>query len=116
MRGRPSGNHDHGATFAARRNGPIAREDLTDFVQAQLSGSAPGLLRFKGVFDVAGQVFPVVLQAVQDVFHDADLLERWPDEDRSSRFVVILKPSDQRERYARLIAQSGLGWEISGPS
>ena len=104
--------HDHGATLAARAHIPLDAAALEGFVRALLADGAPGVLRLKGIFDVTGLSGPLVLHAVQELLYGAETLAHWPDADRSSRFVLILDGSADRDRFTRLIRDSGVGWEI----
>jgi G3E family GTPase len=58
----------------------------------------PDLLRIKGIVNVDGR--PIVIQAVQHMFHPLSELPEWPDEDRRSRIVFITRnvPREQIER------------------
>lgn len=47
------------------------------------------VLRMKGLLNVAGVPGPVLVNGVQHLVHPPAHLDRWPDEDRSSRLVVI---------------------------
>ena len=49
------------------------------------------LLRVKGILDIAGRSRPIVLQAVQRLFHPPTELADWPDGDRRSRIVFITR-------------------------
>jgi G3E family GTPase len=50
------------------------------------------LLRVKGLLNLQGEDRPVVLHAVQHVFHPTVQLAGWPDgDDRRSRIVFILR-------------------------
>lgn len=49
------------------------------------------LLRVKGILHIAGHERPIVLQAVQRLFHPPAELPQWPDTDRQSRMVFITK-------------------------
>jgi G3E family GTPase len=53
------------------------------------------LLRVKGVLNVAGEGGPVVVQGVQHLFHPPVALRRWPDSDRTSRLVMIVRDLDR---------------------
>ena len=53
------------------------------------------LLRVKGVLNVAGEEGPVVIHGVQHIFHPPVALRRWPDGDRTSRLVMIVRDLDQ---------------------
>ena len=47
------------------------------------------VLRMKGLLNVAGVPGPVLINGVQHLVHPPAHLDRWPDEDRRSRVVVI---------------------------
>ena len=46
-------------------------------------------VRIKGMLNVAGVATPVLINGVQHIVHPPTHLERWPDDDRSSRIVFI---------------------------
>ena len=52
------------------------------------------VLRVKGILNVLGLAAPVVIHGVQHVVHPAAHLERWPDDDRRSRIVFIVRGLD----------------------
>lgn len=52
------------------------------------------VLRVKGILNVAGQTTPVIVHGVQHMVHPPAHLEAWPDEDRRSRIVFILRGLD----------------------
>jgi len=58
----------------------------------------PNLLRIKGIVNVAGR--PIVIQAVQHMFHPLSELPDWPDDDHRSRIIFITRdvPREQIER------------------
>ena len=53
------------------------------------------LLRVKGVLNVADEEGPVVIHGVQHIFHPPVALRRWPDGDRTSRLVIIVRDLDR---------------------
>jgi G3E family GTPase len=61
------------------------------------------VLRVKGLLDVAGAAHPVVINGVQHVMHRPLHLDAWPDADRRSRLVFIVRdlPRDLIERSCR---------------
>ena len=52
------------------------------------------LLRVKGILNVADAATPVAVHAVQHLVHTPRHLEAWPDEDRRSRLVFIVRGLD----------------------
>lgn len=52
------------------------------------------VLRVKALLNVAGSAAPVVIHGVQQIVHPPVHLERWPDADRDSRLVFILRGLD----------------------
>ena len=61
------------------------------------------LLRVKGLINVRGERGPVVIHAVQHIFHPPATLAAWPDDDRRSRVVFITR-NLSRERIERTLA------------
>jgi len=55
------------------------------------------LLRVKGLLNVAGCRGPVVIQYVQHLAHPPVELERWPDDNRTSRIVFITRNMAERQ-------------------
>ena len=55
------------------------------------------VLRMKGLLNVAGVPGPVLINGVQHLVHPPAHLERWPDDDRRSRVVVISSGLDHEE-------------------
>ena len=53
------------------------------------------VLRVKGILNVKGLSAPVVIHGVQHVVHPPAHLERWPDDDRRSRIVFIVRGLEQ---------------------
>jgi G3E family GTPase len=53
------------------------------------------VLRVKGILNVAGLATPVVIHGVQHVIHPPAHLEVWPDGDRRSRIVFIVRGLDR---------------------
>jgi len=53
------------------------------------------LLRVKGVLNVADEEGPVAVHGVQHVFHPPVALRQWPDGDRTSRLVMIVRDLDR---------------------
>ena len=77
-------------TFCLRRSTPLRAVTLTLFLQVLAEHCGARLLRLKGLVDVLESPGrPAVIHGVQHVFHPPAWLEAWPDEDRTTRIVVI---------------------------
>lgn len=55
------------------------------------------LLRVKGMVDVEGIAEPVIIHAVQHLFHPPVRIKAWPDENRQSRIVFITNDLPQAD-------------------
>jgi G3E family GTPase len=67
------------------------------FMELVRSLHGPNLLRVKGVVKLAEHPDqPVVVHAVQHLMHPAVRLERWPDADRNTRMVFIVRDTEPR--------------------
>ena len=53
------------------------------------------VLRFKGMLDVRGVPDPVLINGVQHIVHPPMHLEAWPDGERRSRLIFIVKDMDR---------------------
>ncbi|HSA80421.1 MAG TPA: GTP-binding protein [Geminicoccaceae bacterium] len=62
------------------------------------------VLRVKGILNVLDVATPVVIHGVQHVVHPPAHLARWPDEDRRSRIVFIVRNIEQRQIERSLAA------------
>jgi G3E family GTPase len=87
----------HGAvtSFCLRRSAPLHAVTLTLFLQTLAEHCGARLLRLKGLIDVLESPGrPAVIHGVQHVFHPPAWLDAWPDDDRTSRIVVIAQGLD----------------------
>jgi G3E family GTPase len=99
------GRHAHGAeseieSFCIVRDTPIDERALCKWLGSLMSLRGAGLLRIKGIVDVAGVDRPVVVQGVQHLFHPPGTLDAWPGGDRRTKIVFITRniPRDGVER------------------
>ena len=86
------------ATFCLVRDEPITLLGLELLLDAVMQNLGPALLRLKGLVNVSdrdGQ--PAVIHGAQHLLHNIAWLERWPDEDRSTRIVFITDGIDALE-------------------
>ena len=90
-----AGSHDEGIrALCLGADAPIEIYRFVRWVEKLLEDSGDRILRVKGVLDVAGDTRPVVVHGVQHIFHPLERLTAWPDSDRRSRLVVIVKDLD----------------------
>lgn len=101
--------HDHGhghdvnrhddrvRAFTLSADAAIPAVTLDLFLELLRAMHGPNLLRMKGIVRLAEEPDrPVVLHAVQHVLHPPARLEAWPDDDRRSRLVVIVRDIEPR--------------------
>lgn len=101
--GEPSGHvHDvnrHDArihAFAIRHDMPLAAAALDLFIDWLRQVHGPSLLRVKGIVALADDPSrPLIIQGVQHVFHPPQRLAAWPDSDRTTRIVFIVRDLEQ---------------------
>jgi G3E family GTPase len=94
-------------TLATDRAIPAAMLDL--FLELLRSTHGPNLLRMKAIVNVEETPDrPMVLHGVQHVLHPASQLEAWPDEDRRTRMVFIVR--DIEPRVIRELFDAFLGY------
>jgi G3E family GTPase len=79
-------------SFCLRHEAPIEPASFDLFIELLRAAHGPCLLRVKGIVALADDLSrPVVIHGVQHVFHPPARLDRWPDDDHSTRIVFILK-------------------------
>ena len=74
---------------------PLDWERFNAWIEMLITLYGAGLLRIKGILNVAGQETPLVIHGVQHVFHPPAQLDGWPDEDRRSKIVFITHGLDE---------------------
>jgi G3E family GTPase len=74
---------------------PLQWEHVANWLDALVLGHGNDLLRVKGILNVAGRNKPIVVQAVQRLFHPPFELAQWPSDDRTSRIVFITRGLSQ---------------------
>lgn len=78
--------------FALTADRPVAQATFDLFWTMLRSIHGPRLLRLKGLVDLAEEPGrPLLVHAVQQILHPPVLLDAWPDADRRSRLVLIVK-------------------------
>ncbi len=92
--GKPAGHDTRIRAFSVELDAPLDRFGLTAALDMLLSFRAENLLRFKAIVHVEGEPLPVVLHGVQHVLYPETRLDAWPDDERRSRFVFIVRDLD----------------------
>jgi G3E family GTPase len=96
-------------TLSTDRAIPAAMLDL--FLELLRSTHGPNLLRMKAIVNVEETPNrPMVLHGVQHVLHPATQLEAWPDDDRRTRMVFIVR--DLEPRIVRELFDAFLGYTM----
>src|SRR5262249_6549874 len=95
---RDPNRHDaHIRAFALASSQAIPAGAFDMFMDLVRSLHGPNLLRIKGVVKLAEHPDqPVVVHAVQHLMHPVVRLERWPEGDRSTRMVFIVRDTAPR--------------------
>ena len=94
-----SGHHHHDVnrhssdigSFSLQFDVPLQWEHVSSWLDALVVCHSDDLLRVKGILDIAGRKKPIVVQAVQRLFHPPFELPEWPSGDHSSRIVFITR-------------------------
>lgn len=120
------GDHDHGhhhhhdvnrhdasiRAFCLVSDAPVPQRTLDLFLDMLRATQGPKLLRLKGIVAIAEDPeHPIVVHGVQHVIHVPAVLDRWPDEDRRSRLVLIgkdLDPAYVRSLWAAFRNEPGI--------
>lgn len=99
-------HHDHGSlhnhdinrhdarihAFCLTFDKPLPLDGLATWLEMLVATRGEALLRVKGLLNLEGEEQPVVLHAVQHIFHPPVRLTAWPaGHDRRSRLVFILR-------------------------
>lgn len=109
--------HDHGhrhhhdvnrhdaeiGSFTLTFEEPLHWEHVAHWLDALVLAHGDDLLRVKGILSVVGRDHPIVVHAVQRLFHPPAMLADWPDGKRQSRIVFITR-NLSREFVAQVLA------------
>jgi G3E family GTPase len=96
-------SHTHTAdvqSFAAVFDQPLDWTAFGVWASMLLHHHGADVLRLKGLLNVAGVPTPVLINGVQHIVHPPSHLEDWPDADRRSRLIFIVRGL-QRARIER---------------
>lgn len=86
----PNRHGDEVEAICLSHDVPLSPQAVETFLHIVTSNISSGLLRLKGLFALTDAPDrPLVAHAVQHRLYPLERLERWPDEDRRSRVVLI---------------------------
>lgn len=108
-------DHTHGvSSFCLVFDGPLDWTAFGIWMTMLLNRHGERVLRVKGMVNVVNLDAPVVINGVQHVVHPPTHLERWPDENRQSKIVFIVRDISQAEIERSLetfnrLSDSGIG-------
>jgi G3E family GTPase len=93
-------DHDVNRHDADIRAVPLVIEEPQDWISLSMwlsyviTTHGEHLLRVKGVINIAGAPGPAIINGVRHIFHEPTHLLAWPDDDRRSRLMFILRDLD----------------------
>ena len=90
-------------SFAAVFDRPLDWTAFGVWASMLLHRYGADVLRLKGLLNVEGVPTPVLINGVQHIVHPPSHLEAWPDADRRSRLIFIVRGL-QRARIERSLA------------
>lgn len=115
-----TGHHDHAhhhdvnrhdsriRAFTLTSQNAVSASGLATFIDLLRSAHGPNLLRVKGIVRIVEDPErPVVIHGVQQIFHPPATLPAWPDENHSTRMVMITK--DLSETFVRKLFNALVG-------
>lgn len=87
---------DHIRAFCISSEAPLTPSAFDMFLEILRQAHGPRLLRVKGIVGLSDDpARPIVIHGVQHVFHPPHRLAAWPDDDRRTRIVFIVKDLDE---------------------
>lgn len=82
---------DHIRAFCLSIDKPITKESYLAWLDLLMVFVGSNVLRVKGILNIVGYDYPMVIHGVQHIFHPPAPLSAWPGEDRRSRIVFITR-------------------------
>ncbi|HEY9547881.1 MAG TPA: GTP-binding protein, partial [Kiloniellaceae bacterium] len=77
--------------FCLTYDRPLDWDRFNAWVEMLITLYGADILRIKGILNVEGAGEPIVIHGVQHVFHPPVRLPAWPDADRRSKIVFIVR-------------------------
>ena len=82
-------HNDNIRSFSLVSNKPVSITTLNFFLELVSAQMGENMLRIKGIINVKGEDRPAIIHGVQHIFHPLEWLDKWPDNDFSTRLVFI---------------------------
>ena len=82
-------HNDNIKSFSLVTNKPVSISSLNFFLELVSSQMGQNMLRIKGIINVEGEIRPAIIHGVQHIFHPLEWLDKWPNDDLSTRLVFI---------------------------
>jgi len=79
------------ASFCLEYRQPLMWEHVANWLDALVIAHGDDLLRVKGILDITGRDKPIVVHAVQRLFHPPVMLEGWQTDEHRSQVVFITR-------------------------
>ena len=78
---------------------------LNFFLELLSNQMGEKMLRIKGIINVEGEDRPAIIHGVQHIFHPLEWLDKWPDNDVSTRLVFITNKIEKSivEQFFKII-------------
>jgi len=102
-----AGRHAQVASFSLTLSSPIGRAAFLAGVSRIQERFGQGLLRMKGLVCFEGEALPCEVHGVHGELYPLRGLTQWPDDDRSSRLVYIVRGLDTDEVQAAVCEALG---------
>jgi G3E family GTPase len=83
--------HGEISSFCLEYTQPLTWHHVAHWLDALVIAHGDDLLRVKGILDIAGSSRPIVVQAVQHLFHRPFMLAEWTGDRRKSQLVFITR-------------------------
>ena len=87
----PNRHNDNIESFALVTKQQVSMTTFNFFLELLTSQMGQDLLRIKGILNIRGESTPAIIHGVQHIFHPVEWLDKWPDNDRSTRLVFITR-------------------------
>jgi G3E family GTPase len=78
-------------SFCLTYSEPLHWEHVANWLDALVMAHGEQLLRVKGILSIVGRDKPIIVQAVQHLFHPPQELDEWPGGERRSQIVFITR-------------------------